>query len=512
MPNLRGFAGTDDPMTSPDSTSTNSSPSSDASASPSTAPPTRQTGPTVFDALRLGENETQPTIGAGGHRNWIYAREVMGWFTRRRNLVAWILLAVYLGVPWLSWDGMPLLQVDVFARRLALFGKHYYAQDIGRFLPGLMAFVVFVFLFTAKWGRVWCGWACPQTVFLQFVFAPVEKWIEGRSAVRRARDAAGFSWDKLWRKAAKHAAFLVIAALIGNTALAYFWGRDNVLWALSNPPWVNPTGFAFVMAFTAVFYWVFAYFKEQACVIVCPYAKFQSVLLDERSLIVGYDAIRGEPRGRGAKREGKGDCVDCRQCIAVCPTGIDIRQGVQLECLHCTRCIDACDDIMKAWKKPAGLIRYASLDELAGKAVRGVRKRLIVYGTLMVVLASFSAWLVFTRPEVSIDVLRKGHEPYVMLGQDSVVNTYVLNLRNKSPHRRDVGVEFAEPFPGRHDWDGRRYSVGSGERRSLAFRVIAHRSAFTGGKREVNMILRDGEDTWKFKVLLVGPFGSVPAN
>ncbi len=472
-----------------------------------TPDPSTASRPSVSDALRLGENETQPTIGEGGRRNWIYAREITGWFTRRRTLVAWILLIAYLAVPWLRWDGMPLLQVDVFARRLVLFGNYYYPEDIRLFLPGFLAFIVFVFLFTAKWGRVWCGWACPQTVFLQFVFAPVEKWIEGRASVRKARDAGKLTWDKAWRKVAKHGAFFAISALIGNTALAYFWGRDNVLWALTNPPWLNPAGFAFVAAFSLVFYWVFAFFKEQACVIVCPYAKFQSVLLDERSLIVGYDAARGEPRGRGAKREGLGDCVDCRQCIAVCPTGIDIRKGVQLECLHCTRCIDACNDIMKAWKKPPGLIRYASLTEFAGKAARGVRKRLVVYVLLMVALGSLSAWLVLTRPEVSIDALRSGREPYVMLGQDSVVNTFTLNLRNKSPRRREVGVEFGEAFAGRHDWEERRYSLGSGQRRSLPIRLTAHRSAFPGGKREVEMILRDGDETWRFRLLLVGPLG-----
>jgi len=464
--------------------------------------------PTVEDALHLGENETQPTIGAGGRRNWIYAREVTGFLTRRRNLVAWILLTVYLGVPWLRWDGVPLLQVDVFARRLLLLGDYYYAQDIRLFLPGFLAFIVFVFLFTAKWGRVWCGWACPQTVFLQFVFAPIETLIEGKAFVRKNRDAKGFSWDKLWRKALKHVVFFTVAALIGNTALAYFWGRDNVVWALSNPPWANPAGFAFVAAFTLVFYWVFAYFKEQACVIVCPYAKFQSVLLDERSLIVGYDAARGEQRGRGAKREGLGDCVDCRQCIAVCPTGIDIRKGVQLECLHCTRCIDACDDIMKAWKKPSGLIRYASLAELAGKAVHGVRKRLIVYGTLMTVLAATSAWLVSTRPEVSVDALRQGREPYAMLGADSVVNTFTLNLRNKGRHRRELGIALPEgvTLAGRQDWGERRYAIGSGERRSLPLRVIVHKDVFQGGKAEATFRLTDGREGWTFTVTLAGPW------
>ena len=467
--------------------------------------PTSTSQPSVFDALRLGENDTQPTIGKGGKRNWIYAREVTGFFTRRRGLVAWLLLAVYLGVPWLRWDGVPLFQIDVFARRLVLFGNYYYAQDIGLFVPAFLAFIVFVFLVTAKYGRVWCGWACPQTVFLQFVFAPVERWIEGKAHVRRARDAAGFTWDKAWRKVVKHAAFLAIAAAIGNTALAYFWGRDNVLWALTNPPALNPAGFAFVVAFTLVFYWVFAFFKEQACVIVCPYAKFQSVLLDERSLIVGYDAIRGETRGRGAKREGLGDCVDCRQCIAVCPTGIDIRKGVQLECLACTRCIDACDDIMTAWKKPKGLIRYDSLQGLAGKVTGGFRKRLVVYGVLMAALASLSAFLVFTRPEVTVDALRQGREPYVMLGPDSALNTFTLNLRNKSPHRRELGLTFAEAFPGNHDWQDRRYAIGSGQRRTLPLHVTAPVGVFRNGFYDLEFVLRDNGEFWKFKVRLVGP-------
>ncbi len=472
--------------------------------------------PSVDDALRLGENETQPTIGEGGKRNWIYAREITGFFTRRRHGVAWLLLFVYLGVPWLRWDGVPLFQVDVFSQRLLLLGNYYYAQDIRLFLPGFLAFIVFVFLFTAKWGRVWCGWACPQTVFLQFVFAPVEEWVEGRSFVRKARDRQGFSWDWAWRKVVKHALFLLISAVIGNTALAYFWGVNNVLWALSNPPWVNPAGFAFVASFSLVFYWVFAFFKEQACVIVCPYAKLQSVLLDEKSLIVGYDATRGEPRGKavGGKRPGLGDCVDCRQCIAVCPTGIDIRKGVQLECLHCTRCIDACDDIMKAWKKPPGLIRYTSLSELAGKAVEGVRKRLVVYGILMVALASLSAWLVLTRPDVTVEALRQGREPYAMIAADTVVNTFTLHFRNLGRSRRELSVALppGTEFSGRHDWEGRRYAIGSGERRSLPLKVIAPRHEFTRGRREMEFALSDGMKTWTFKVMLAGPLGNQGGN
>ncbi|MCD6023259.1 MAG: ccoG [Fibrobacteria bacterium] len=483
---------------------------SQESAPIANAPPPAR--PKVSDLLRLGENETQPTIGEGGRRNWIYAREVKGALTRRRNFVAWILLVVYLGVPWLQWRGVPLVQVDVFARRLALFGKYFYPQDIGLFVPALLAFIVFVFLVTAKWGRVWCGWACPQTVFLQFVFAPLERWIEGNAGVRRRRDQGKPTFDWAWRKVLKQGVFLAVSALIGNTALAYFWGLENVLGALSHAPAENPTGFAFVTSFTLLFYGVFAFFKEQACVLICPYAKFQSVLLDERSLIVGYDARRGEPRGRapsgsGGSRSGLGDCVDCGHCVQVCPTGIDIRKGVQLECIACTRCVDACDSIMTAWKKPAGLIRYASLSELEGKSDARFRKRLLVYGVLSVVLGSMSAWALWTRPEVSVDILRVGRNPYERVGEDSVLNTFSLNLRNKSPHRRELGVEFAEPFQGRHDWQGRRYALGSGQRLRVPFTVTSSRSEFSRGKRKLSLNLTDGKESWKFEATLAGPFG-----
>ena len=464
--------------------------------------------------LGLGENETQPTIGEGGRRVWIYPRETSGKKTRHRNAVAWILLLVYLGIPWIQWGETPLIQVDVFQFRLLLMGHSYYPQDIKLFLPGFLAFIVAVFLFTAKFGRAWCGWACPQTVFLQFVFSPIERWIEGRAWKRQARDAAGFSFDIVWRKIAKHVLFLSVACLIGNTALAYFWGRDNVLWVVRQSPAANPAGFGFVLAFTLLFYWVFSYFKEQACVLICPYARFQSVLLDEHSLIVGYDSKRGETRGKGlmGSREGLGDCVDCRQCVLVCPTGIDIRKGQQLECLACTRCIDACDSIMTAWKKPAGLISYTSLSNLEGRLVTKIRKRLIVYAVLATVLAGISAFLVFTRPDVAVDVVRRGFNPYTNIGEDSVLNTFTLHVRNKDLHRREFALSFAEPFQGHHNWESRRFAVGAGQLQTLELNVVSHRNEFQFGKRDLKLDIRDGAVTREFKVVLVGPFGTGKHN
>jgi cytochrome c oxidase accessory protein FixG len=308
----------------------------------------------------------QGTITAEGARVWLYPREIGGRFTRARRGAAWFLLAVYLGLPWIHWRGEPLMEVDWFGRKLSLAGNFFWAKDIPLFIPGFFALILLAILATARLGRIWCGWACPQTVFLHFLFAPLERLIEGKASERKKRDAgpADFRW--LWRKALKHAVFLAVSWWIANTALAYFWGVDNMAWAIAHPSARNLPGLLMVLAFTGAFYYVFAFFREQACIMVCPYARFQSVLFDERTSLIAYDEKRGEARGKGPKgdRAGLGDCTDCRQCVLVCPTGIDIRMGQQMECIGCARCIDACDRTMTAWKKPAGLIRYASLSEL----------------------------------------------------------------------------------------------------------------------------------------------------
>ncbi len=461
--------------------------------------------------MGLAENDVQSTIGSGGKRVWIYAREVAGHFTQRRTAVAWVLLLLYLGVPWVHWNGLPLVQLDIFSRRLLVLGHSYYPQDLKLFLPGFLAFIVVVFLVTATWGRIWCGWACPQTVFLQFIFGPIEKWVEGRASVRKARDAAGFSWDWVWRKIVKEVLFLLVAFGISNTALAYLWGRDNVLWALTHPPSDNPTGFAFMLAFALVFYWVFAYFREQACVLICPYARFQSVLLDESSLTVAYDTRRGEPRGRGQKgrREGLGDCVNCGHCVAVCPTGIDIRKGQQLECIGCTRCIDACDSIMTAWKKPQGLIRYTSLAGLDGESRPGIRPRQIAYGALAAVLGAFSLILIVTRPVVAVDVARRGFNPYTHVGADSILNTFTVQVRNKDVMRHTFSLDFDESAPARQNWQDRRFAVGAGQLQTLPLDIVIRRDAFRQGERVLHLILRgDGGIDRKFDATLIGPFGA----
>jgi len=475
--------------------------------------PPKKVPPAIFAALALGDNQIASTIGQGGSRVWLYPKEIKGRLTRYRTWVAWVLMLAYLGTPWLKWRGEALIRVDVFDRKLVLFGHYFFPQDLRLFLPGLFGMVLLVFLVTATWGRIWCGWACPQTVFLQFLFAPIERWIEGRSSVRYKRDQAPLSLDWLWRKAAKHAVFVLAALVISNSALAYFWGTQGMLYAMTHNPSENWTAFSLMGVFAAVFYWVFAFFREQACVIVCPYAKFQSVLLDEKTKAVAYDALRGEPRGRGVQRENLGDCVECKQCVLVCPTGIDIRQGNQLECIGCTRCIDACDKTMEAWKKPKGLIKYASLLEIQRKPETGRRVRPYVYGTLMLGLFGLCAYLLLTRPVVAIDVLRRGAEPYAHVGEDSVLNTFTLHLRNKDTHRHIFRVDFADAFGGRQNWRDRPFSLGSGEIKTLPLDIVVARKEFQFGKRDISLRIasEDGSEppiARIFTTTLVGPYGN----
>lgn len=469
---------------------------------------------------RLGD--AQGTIGKGGLRLWVYPREVTGTLTRLRRVVAWTLLIVYLGLPWISWNGEPLFKLDIFGRRLVIAAHYFWVQDLPLLLPAIIGSGLLVFLVTARFGRIWCGWACPQTVFLQFLFAPVERLLEGRASRRRERDKQPFSPDWIWRKAAKHAVFAGLAIFIGNTALAYFWGMQNLLYAIRNPSPQNAMGLSFVLAFSAVFYWVFAYFREQACILICPYARLQSVLVDEKTSMVAYDQVRGEPRGRGARsaragrtdREGLGDCVDCNQCVLVCPTGIDIRMGNQLECLGCTRCIDACNQTMEARKLKPGLIRYASLTELNGGPRGKFQTRLLIYGLLALALLGSSAALMVRRDELGLDLTRRGRSPYAMLGAESVANSFTLHIRNRQVFRKNLTLEIALS-PGhvaKHgalpstNWQGRSFGISGGQLLSLPLEATVPASLFRSGRLDARLVVSGEGFRESIPITLAGPW------
>ena len=336
-------------------------------------------GPGVVDS----PEEVLTTLTKEGKRRWIYPTLSEGRFLRWRGIVAWTLIAIYLALPIIHINGKPAVLLDLINREFAIFGATFYPTDTLLLMLLFIGTLVAIVLISALLGRVWCGWGCPQTVYLEFVFRPIERFFEGTENRRKRRDEGPLTFDKAWRKIVKWGAFTAVSLLLAHSLVAYFVGWDRLLTWMTEPPTEHWGYFVMMAVTTGLILFDFGYFREQMCTITCPYARFQSVLLDPDSLIVSYDPERGEPRGRGKKRENLGDCIDCFACVRTCPTGIDIRDGLQMECIACTQCIDACDDIMDKMGFEPGLIRYTSEHELEGKKTRWLRPRTAIYSLLL---------------------------------------------------------------------------------------------------------------------------------
>jgi cytochrome c oxidase accessory protein FixG len=378
------------------------------------------------------------TLTREGKRRWIYPTPSDGRYQRARLLVAWALIALFLLLPVVHIGGKPAVLLDVVRREFALFGLTFYPTDTLLLLFLAVFMVLGVVLFTALLGRVWCGWGCPQTVYLEFVFRPLERLIEGPEHVRKRRDDGPWTFDKTWRKSLKLGLYLAISLVLSHAFVAYFTGWDQLLAWMTGPP-AEHWGFFVVMGLTtALVMFDFTYFREQMCTITCPYARLQSVLLDPDSLIVSYDPVRGEPRGRGKQRDGLGDCIDCFACVRTCPTGIDIRDGLQMECVACTQCIDACDAIMDKVGKPHGLIRYTSERALAGQPTRRLRPRTFLYSGLMLVMATLFLTALTTRGDFDLHIGRSKGDPYMVLPDGRIANRLTFRVRNQT----DMPVTF----------------------------------------------------------------------
>lgn len=382
---------------------------------------------------RAPDLDTLYSINPDGSRNMLHPADVHGRWHRLRSLAFAILIAIYVIVPWIRIGGFPAIRLDIPARTAYLLGNTYTREDFYLVFFLLTGFAFGLFAVTALWGRIWCGYACPQTVFLEGVYRRVERWIEGSRNERLRRNKEGMSWDKLWRKVLKQVVFIAISLLITHTLLAYFLPVEVLLPALLKGPQEHWLAFSWTIALSAVLYFDFAWFREQFCVIMCPYGRLQSALIDDETIVVGYDKTRGEPRGPKTHSPAhvQGDCIDCRSCVHVCPTGIDIRNGLQMECIGCTNCIDACDSIMKQIGRPTGLVRYDSLRGFRGERKRIVRPRLFLYATLAVVGLVVFAGTASQRTDLEVTVLRARGLPYTL--QDNLVqNLFTLHLQNKS--------------------------------------------------------------------------------
>ncbi len=368
-------------------------------------------------------------IDQEGHRHRIYHQNLKGMFINFRKWTAFILIIIYLGMPWLTLNGLPLIHLNIPDRQFVLFGSVFWPQDFQYLMLIAILATLILFSVTALLGRIWCGWACPQTVFLEFVIRKIEYWVEGKRIDQIKLDKSPWSLSKITKKSIKHILFILVAAIVSNTFLSYFTSVETLLYWISRPPWENWTAFLFMMFFLSAFYFDLAFFQEQFCVLVCPYARFQSVMVDSQTIQVVYDPIRGEPRG--PKKKTEGDCIDCDACIRACPTGIDIRNGSQLECIGCARCIDVCDRIMTRIDKPKGLIRYDSEQGLGHKKTSIIRPRIILYAFFLILLTGGLVWALVTRPLVDYQLLKPKGAPYTMIAEDLVSNNYSLRLINK---------------------------------------------------------------------------------
>ncbi len=472
-----------------------------------------------------------------GKRVYLFPADVRGKYHTRRMMFQWILMALFVVLPWIQINGHPAILLDIAQRRFAIFGMTFWAHDAPMLVFVFGSVFLGVSLITAVWGRIWCGWACPETVFVERLYRQIERWIEGNAVQRKRLSDGPWTGEKLLKKGAKWAVFTFISWQLAHAFLAYFIGTEALAEMMVSPPSEHPTAFFSMMFITLVLLFSFGWFREQFCIIMCPYGRFQSVLMDEDSMVVGYDEKRGEPRRGTPEAEAgvTGDCINCYQCVQVCPTGVDIRRGVQMECVACTACIDACDTIMDRVNKPRGLIRYTSYNDLQRQipvesspenAPRTwtqkykylmyniFRARVIILSVALSGVLAGLSYVLITRPPIKATVFNAKGTPYEVLSQtdNEVVLTnryYVVasnytfvpgTLRLVPPEGVEI-ISQANPIP-----------LNGGEEKNRGFFLRFNKNLLTQGSARIQLTLqsRAEDDSWQYvgtqEVPLVGPY------
>lgn len=392
------------------------------------------------------------TMDTSGKRKWVYPRKPKGKYTNYRLLVSIILLIIYFSIPFLKINGNPVLLINIIERQFYILGQPFYPQDFFILALGAITSLVFIILFTVAFGRIFCGWICPQTIFLEMIFRKIEYAIEGDRNKQIRLDNQAWDSEKIWKRSLKWFSFMLISLIITHIMFMYIVGYEEVFNIMQQGPFEKPTNFLVMVLFTAAFYFVFAWFREQVCTMVCPYGRLQGVLIDKETINVFYDYKRGENRSKWKKGEdrsaaGKGDCIDCKQCVVVCPTGIDIRDGLQMECVNCTACIDACDEVMVKVGLPTGLIRYASEREIEEQAKFKFTTRMKAYTVVLAILTGFLGFLLYNRGDMEAKFLKQPGSSF-FIRDGKITNTYNYTFLNKSNETKTVIIKIIEPKNG----------------------------------------------------------------
>ncbi|MCC6781653.1 MAG: cytochrome c oxidase accessory protein CcoG [Planctomycetes bacterium] len=443
-------------------------------------------------------------LNADGSRNTIHTADVHGRFQTRKKIVWAILIAIWVVLPWVKVGGHPTILIDIEHRSFYLFGATLNAQDFYLAFFLLTGIGITLFVVSSVFGRIWCGYSCPHTVFLEGVYRRIERWVEGTSQQRKRLKELPWNAEKLRKRGLKLVLFLAVSLFLSHNFLSYFLGAHEVLAAIVGSPTKHPTAFTFVVIATVIIFANFTWFREQLCIVICPYGRLQGVLYDRDTINVAYDSKRGEPRGRYTD-SGHGDCIDCLRCVAVCPTGIDIRNGTQLECVGCANCIDACDDVMTKLGRPTGLVRYDSQNGIENGVRRILRPRLYFYAFLVLVGMSVFSVAVFRRAPFEANLLRQLGTPYEVT--DSIVkNGLQLHLVNKQPEahvfllepKAQPGLRFTVPQP--------RVELASLGDVRIPLWIEVDRSLWKPGtKAELVVRTEDGSLSRVAEIVLAGP-------
>ncbi len=453
------------------------------------------------------------TADSSGRRKWLFPKKPKGKFYQARTYVSWLLLLIMFVGPFVRIQGNPLLMFNIIDRKFVILGQIFWPQDSIIFAVAMMVFITGIIVFTAAFGRLWCGWTCPQTLLMEMVFRKIEYLIDGNDHQQRALDKAPWTLEKITKRLGKHGIFFGLSFVIGNTLLSYIIGSEALFQIITDNPLNHLKGLTAMVLFTLLFYSIFARFREQACTFICPYGRFQSTLLDSNTIIVAYDERRGEDRHKlqrqqsatERKEAGHGSCIDCHQCVSVCPTGIDIRDGLQMECVNCTACIDACDAVMNRTQQPTGLIRYASRNGLERGESLQFTPRIVGYSAILVALIATFLVLVFTRSPVETSLLRAPGALYQTMPNGDFSNLYTLKLANKTHDRKQIELKL-ENLPGEISVLGTELFVEPEALAKTSVLVKLAPQTLTSGQTNLLVgVYSDGEKIETLSTVFIGP-------